>query len=356
VSALPPLPTLTQVRERLDAIFPGNFPDRTPLVGEMAIRAVFVFLYGGYIEGTERFLRPSTIIRFSLEQAALTSDADRLTWAASCQAPGHIPRGKSWYADNSRETLRDDLIRNRAMPIGLVVKRQGVPPSSPAPIYAMSEAFTALFDPALQDEALEQAIFEWQEHHLDPMTLKRMKLLAGGVSAKEGQVTVLLPTSGKTLRLAAGEASTITKDVCEVMSTWLLSKPVVIHVSISDQKTFPELKGASDAVGLKFDPSADLPDVVMVDVGLKKGMTVVFVEVVHSDGPITELRAQALLHIAAQAGIPPEAVTLITAFEDRGAPAFKKRVSELARGSWAWFRSEPYLFFKLDTSPPPKIT
>lgn len=353
MAALPPIPSVDLVRARLDVIFPPSFPDRTILIGEMSARMVFVSLYGGFLEGTNTWFRPSTVIRFSPEQGAKTLDLDRAKWASLCQTPGFEAFGKPWYADNSREPLRDDLIRNRAMPIGIIIKRQGVPPTSPAPIYALANAFAALFDPVLTGSALGAAIDTWQSHHLDPMTLKRMKLLAGGVSAKTGQVTVTLPTTGKSLRLAAGDASTITKDVCEVMSVNSLSKPVIVHVSLSDQKTFPELKGEADAVGLKLDPSAELPDVVMVDIGQTKGMTVVFVEVVHSDGAITELRAKALLRIAQGAGIPPEDVIMVTAFEDRSAPAFKKRVSELARGSWVWFRSEPYLFMKLDMHPGP---
>lgn len=351
MSTLPALLTLDQVSERLNVIFPTTFPDRAILVGDMATRMFFVLLYGGFIEGKSRYLRPSTVIRFSLDQAARTTDEDRMAWLATCQSPGHVIRGKQWYADNSREPLRDDLIRNRAMPIGIIVKREGVPPTSPAPIYALSAPFARLFDLTLQGEELDQAVVAWQEKHLDPMTLKRMRLLAQGVKAKEGQVVVELPTTGKTLRLAPGDASSITKDVCEVLSQRLLVQPVVVHVSISDTKLFKELEGEAEAVDLKFNPNAELPDVVMVDIGHDHGMVVAFVEVVHSDGPITELRKQALLRIAEEAGIAAEHVRLITAFDDRNAPPFKKRVSELARGSMVWFRSEPELIMRLDRLP-----
>jgi hypothetical protein len=349
VLALPALPSLDLVRARLDVVFPPHFPDRTPLISEMCASLVFVCKYGNFIEGTGNWFRPSTVIRFSEEQAAKTLDEDRARWAASCQNPGFEPLGKQWYADNSREPLRDDLIRNRAMPIGIIVKREGVPPTSPAPIYAISKAFAALFDPSLTGSALGNAIDHWQEHHLDQGTLKRMRLLAQGVTAKQGQVTVTLPNSGITLRLAPGEASHITKDVCEKLAVDSLRDPLVVHVSMSDRKSFPELKGATDAVGLKFDAKAELPDVVMVNLYQPqgKGMTVVFVEVVHSDGPITELRKKALLRIAKDAGIPEKDVVLVTAFEDRNSPAYKKRTSELAFGSWVWFRSEPHLFMHI---------
>ena len=320
----------------------------------MAARMVFVALYGGFIDGVGRYFRPSTVIRFSPEQAAKVGDTERLEWAAMCQTQGYEPFGKPWYADNSREPLRDDLIRNRAIPIGIVKKKEGVAPTSPAPIYALSQPFTALFKPELTGADLVAAVVAWQEHHLDPMTLKRMKLLASGVKAKEGQVEVRLPTTGKMLRLAPGEASSITKDVCEVLAPRMCEAPVVVHVSLSDMKLFRELEGEAEAVGLKFNPSAELPDVVFADIGHDTGMLVTFVEVVHSDGPISELRKAALLDIAKEAGIAAEHVRLVTAFEDRNSPAFRKRFSELARGSDVWFRSEPDMLVKMSELRVPK--
>jgi hypothetical protein len=352
MQSLPPLPSLDEIRERLNAIFPDNFPDRRILTGEMAVRTNFVAIYGGFTEATHRFFRPSTIIRFSLEQAALTDDFARLAWLSTCQTPGHQPFGKQWYADNTREPLRDDLIRNRAIPIGLIVKREGVAPTSPAPIYALSDDFAHLLSPGLTGAALRDAIIHWQEKALNPMTLKRMRLLARGVTEKQGQVSVTLPTTNKTLRLAAGEASIITRDVCEDLAAKLMTLPIVVHVSISNQKTFPELVGEAAAYDLRFNPSSELPDVVIVDVGSNEGK-VAFIEVVHSDGPITELRKQALLKIAADAGIPAARVSLITAFEDRNSSAFKKRISELAIGSQVWFRSEPDLLVTFDHFPQP---
>jgi hypothetical protein len=344
------VPTLDEVQSRLETIFPPSFPDRSILVGDMATRLVFVGLYGCFVEGTGNWFRPSTVIRFSLEQAALTSTEARMKWFSACQAPGFVPLGKQWYADNSREPLRDDLIRNRAIPVGIVVKREGVPTTSPAPIYALSKPFADLFDPLLSPVDLHDAIERWQKKHLDPLTLKRMQLLATGVLEKEGQVTVVLPAPKVTLRLAAGEASHITKAVCETMSRIFCSKPVFVHVSTSEKKQFPELAAAAAALDIKLDSAAELPDVVFVN---SADMTLVFVEVVHSDGPITELRKESLLRIAKQAGFPPEKVQLVTAFDDRSVQGFRKRVSEIARDSWVWFRTEPHLFMKLETRPEP---
>lgn len=346
---LPKLPLLSEVAARLSIIFPETFPDRSILVGEMAARFIFVSLYGGFINGRGQYLRPSTVINFSMEQAARVTDAERQDWMASCQTPGFVPFGKPWYAPNSRETLRDDLIRNRAIPMGLVSKREGVAVTSPAPIYSLSAPFAALLNPDLLGEELDEAIVAWQDRYLDKMTLKRAALLASGVKAKAGAVIINLPMADKTLRLGSGEAAAITKAVCEDMSVRMFAHPVVIHVSHSDKKMFNELSGEAAAIGLKIDLSSELPDIVIADIGNAHGMTLCFVEVVHSDGPITEIRRLALLKIAADADIAPEHVRMVTAFNDRSSPAFKKRFSELARNSAVWFRTEPDMLFGLDT-------
>lgn len=344
--SLPPLLPLPDVRARLELVFPPEFPDRGILVGIMCARVVFAAIYGGFVSGEKRFFRPSTITNFSDEQAAMTSDAERADWAIRAVKQGFKPIGNIWYANNSREPVRDDLIRNRLIPLGIVSKLAGYAPTHPAPIYSISPQFVALFHPDLVGDALEGAVADWRQRNLNAHTLKRMALLASGVKAKEGDVTVQLPTTGKTLRLTAGEASIITKDVCEVLAPSMAAEPVVIHVSISDQKTFPELAGAASAVGLEFDPSLELPDVVFVDVS-RDPMPVVFVEVVHSDGPITELRAQALRELAESAGINAEHLRFVTAFEDRNSDALRKRFSELAIGSNVWCRSEPDMLIAL---------
>lgn len=342
---LPPFVTLPFVRERLSMIFPESFPDRSILVGDMAARMVFVALYGAFVEGLNRYFRPSTVIRFGFSQAERSTDGDRFTWIASCHTPGY-KAVEQWYADNTREPLRDDLIRNRAVPIGLILKREGVAPTSPAPIYCLAEGFSKLFDPVNEGEALGELISLWQERNLDPMVLQRMRLLRR-TGVKEGQVMVTLPTTGTSLRLSPGEASIITKDVCETLLKQIMVTPVVVHVSTSDIKTFRELSGEAEDIGLHISTSAELPDIVAADTGYKDGLRLVFIEVVHSDGPITELRKEALLRIAADAGIPRKHVRMITAFEDRSSYPFKKRVSEIARDSDIWFRSEPELLVRL---------
>jgi hypothetical protein len=348
---LPKILPLSQIQKRLDAIFPPSFPDRSILVGQMSARAIFVGRYGGFIEGSGRWFRPSTIIRFTQEQCFEDTYESRIAWFSTCHAPSHKAVGTQWYADNTREPVRDDYIRNRAIPIGIIVKREGIATTSPAPIYALSKSFSALFDPDLDGEPLTQAIDAWRAKNLDPLVLKRMALSASGVFERDGDMEVRLPNTGQVFRLPIGEASVITKAVCEVLAWRVAVRPLVVHLSMSDVKKRPELAKNAEMVGLIIDPKADLPDIIIADVPSEGGIRLTFVEVVHSDGPITELRRSALLEIARRAGVPSTHVTLITAFDDRNVGIFKKRVSELANGSSVWFRTEPHILMRIESLP-----
>src|SRR5205823_5915857 len=94
------------------------------------------------------------------------------------------------------------------------------------------------------------------------------------------------------------------------------------------------------AIGLIIPPDRYLPDVLLVDLEPKEPL-LVFVEVVATDGAITGPRRQAFLEITRRARFSDRHVAFVTAYLDRGQPAFKKTVSELAWHSFAWFASEP---------------
>ena len=94
-------------------------------------------------------LRPSLVYFFTAEQADRIANTDRLVWLASAFKPGYRSSGKRWYADNSRESIRDDLMRNRLLAMGIIGRKEGVATTSSAPVYFLRAAFAALFDPAL---------------------------------------------------------------------------------------------------------------------------------------------------------------------------------------------------------------
>src|SRR5262245_44160017 len=110
-AVLPPLVPRKVVQERLRMIFPDGLPDRNYLVRDLAGATVFTMLYVGAIENSGRFISPKFVCRMSDKQAAQTSDAARSQYAREVARPGSVPRGKAWYADNTREPIRDETLR-----------------------------------------------------------------------------------------------------------------------------------------------------------------------------------------------------------------------------------------------------
>lgn len=343
---LPQLLPVAEVRQRLAQIFPESFPDRSILVGTMAARVVFVFLYGGLIEGHDRYLRPSHVYFFTEEQTQLGTDADRIAWLQAANRPGHRPAGTRWYADTSREGPRDELIKNRLIPIGVVHKRAGVAITSSKPTYCLSEDFAALLAPGLTGADLDTAIATWRKKHLNAATLQRMALLAKGIDAKSGDVLIEMP-DGTRIRVSAGPSAVITKGLIENFAPRHLAKPAVVWLSASDQKSYPQFVALSASVGLHLDLNAELPDLILVDLG--EPSRFYFCEVVASDGPVTVERKKALLGLVRKSSIPESAAHFVSAFEDRQAAPFRKSFSQLAVDSWVWFRTEPDLLVILTT-------
>lgn len=344
---LPALPTVAEVQDRLGQIFPEAFPDRAVLVGTMAARVVFVFLYGGFIDGTGRYLRPSFIYFFTGEQAAKASDAERQAWLAVASKPGFRPEGTRWYADNTREPIRDDLLRNALLARGFAHKLPGVATTASTPAWSLDPAFAALFDPALTDSALAAAIDQWQQRALDRATLQRMALRSS--TSRAGDVFIEMP-DGSRIRISAGPSADIAKGVIEDFARLHMQNPLVVWLSASDEKAHPSFVALAAKVGLQFDLGAELPDVILAD--LVDPTRFIFCEIVATDGPVTEARKQALLAIVAASNVPADCVEFLTAFEDREAAPFRRSFSTLARNSLVWFRTEPDILVSIEGDEP----
>ncbi|GAV21073.1 hypothetical protein MMIC_P2052 [Mariprofundus micogutta] len=341
---LPALSTLEEIRRRLNLIFPESFPDRTILVGDMAAKVIFVFQYGGFIDGNEQYLRPSFIYLFTEEQAKKKSDQERIEWSSSTTKPKFKPEGVRWYSDGTREPIRDDLIKNELIKFGVVTKLPGYATTSPKPTLALANHFSALFAPDLTDEALNTAIEEWRKTHLDQTVLQRMALKAKGIQAKKGDILIEMPDETK-IRISAGPSSLIIQGLIEDYTKRHMEDPAVLWISESDQKEHLHLKELSESVGLRFDLNMELPDLILAEFG--DPIEFLFCEIVASDGAITEARRETLLQIVEGSKIPVDSVKFLTAFEDREAQAFRKNFSKLAVGSLVWFRTEPELIVLL---------
>lgn len=347
--SLPPLPTWETVQERLPVIFPAGTPERGYLTRDLAASTVFVALYIGAVEGAGTYLGPKHVYRMSDDQADMTTSAEREAYARDVMRPRGRAPGTQWYADNSREPIRDETLREGLVVVGAAIERPDVPTTSSKPRYALQPAFAALFDPALTGAALTTAIEAWQTASLNKGALARIALVRRGAAAGGTHVTVTFP-NGETRRMKPGPSSIITKAVVEVFAPTFLAKPAVLFLSESGNKVVSRDDGLAKAIGLSIQADRNLPDTVLVDLG-PAHPRLVFVEAVATDGPISPRRMQALREIAEAAGFPAEHIAYVTAYQDRSGAAFKKTVDALAWGSYAWFASEPHglITLSLDT-------
>jgi len=346
--SLPPLPTWEIVQERLPLIFPEGTPERGYLTRDLAASTVFVALYIGAIRGGETYLGPKHVYRMSDEQAAMTAAAEREAYAVEVMKPGGRAPGTQWYADTSREPIRDETLREGLVVVGAASERPDLATTSSKPRYALQAAFAALFDPALTGTALTTAIEAWQKAYLNKGALARIALMRGGATAGGTEVAVTFP-NGETRRMKPGLSSIITKAVVEVFAPTFLAKPAVLFLSESGNKVVSRDDALAKAIGLHIQADKNLPDTVLVDLG-PTHPKLVFIEVVATDGPISARRMQALQAIADAAGFPAEHIAYVTAYQDRSGAPFKKTVDALAWGSYAWFVSEPEGLIELSAS------
>lgn len=339
--SMPPLLPISDIQARLRSIFPPGLATRGALVREMAAKTIFVFLYGGMVEGTGILLRPSHIYFYTADQATLGTDEERKAWLANSKKKGFRPHGVRWYADNTREPIRDETLRLGLVDIGAVDKIAGVATTSSNPIYFLKADFAALFDPALSGAALDAAIEAWQKKHLTTAARARMAMLSAGKLKRTDEVKVACP-DGTVAKLAAGPSSLITKGVVEDFADKFLPSPALLWMSESGNKVRYHDDALTRKIGLVIDPARVLPDVILMNVGATGLDTnLIFIEVVNSDGAMTQQRKDVFLDMARAAGFPESQCLFGTAYEDRVDKGFTKTWPQLAWGTFAWFRAEP---------------
>lgn len=293
-----------------------------------------------------QWARPSTVIWMSNEALSRNSDTDRLAWrAAAARGSKHVEDlHKSWgaafepaYKDNSRETLRDETFR-KWREHGALRLRPGVPTSSSRPRWSLLNDFADLFNPDLAEADFTQAADKWREKHLDPGTRLKAAYALNLESAKHA-VTVNLP-DGTTRTLEAGESSLIIKGVVEAWAPARLSHPVVLTISEPGVKVHLGDEKMLQSLGIKIDVNNVLPDALIADMGVEP-VQFWIIEAVATDGPVSTERRKALLAWAAQQNIKADHCSFLTAFRSRNARAAKKRLKDLASGTWAWYADEP---------------
>ena len=315
---LPSLPEVREIQKRLNLVFPEGTPHRVYVVREMAAKTIFAMLYVGAIEGSGSWLAPKHVYRLSSAQARMQIEEARQTFRQAAMRSGFKPKGKRWYADNSREPVRDETLREGLIALGAVTIRAGVATTSPLPRYALKADFAELFNPQLQGDLLDERIAEWQKKHLSAEAQARLRIVRHGRTAAAGAVAA------------------------------------VIWISESGNKVVERDDALARDLALEIHPDRALPDIILADTA--DPLLLVFVEVVATDGSVNESRRQALLQVAHDTGIDERHLLFLTAFLDRGDAAFRKAVSNLAWGSFAWFAAEPSNIVALDGTRPQGIS
>lgn len=340
---MPNLPKINEIHKRLVDIFPEGTENRNYVIREMAAKTIFVMLYAGAIDGNERWIRPSQVTDMGNEQSAKQSSDERTSWLNDTLSKKCTRPIDAWYAANSREPIRDETLRGGLIPCHAVLERKGIPTTSSKPRYCLNASFAELFNPDLTSVELSIKIQDWQESHLNKAALARIRLIKSSISNSDESLTVTFP-GGEKRPLAPGPSSVIAKEVIEVFAPKFLKVPAVLWLSESGNKVITRDEELARSLGLKIDASKALPDIILVDLGEDKSgsdMLFIFTEVVATDGPVNRERKATLTKIAADAGFSNKNLAFLTAFMDRGASPFKKAITELAWGSYAWFVSEP---------------
>jgi len=322
------------IAERLPLIFPEGTPNRNYLVRELAAKSIFAFIYVNAIEGADSYLGPIHIYRMTDVQSDKSDPDDRLLYARML-GKGQI-EGKRWYADNTREPIRDETIREGFIEIGIVTSLN-LPTTSSRPRYQLKQNFVMLFDPSLTGDALLAKIEDWQNNNLSSIALNRLKLVKHSRSVADQKTLITFP-NGNVRGFTSGPSTDISKAVIERFSGLFLENPVVLWLSTSDEKIADN--DLAKSIGINIQADKNLPDIILADLGTAIPL-LVFIEVVATDGPVSERRKNAIYELTDEAGYSREHVAFVTAYLDRESLGFKKTMDKLAWGSFAWFVSEP---------------
>jgi hypothetical protein len=346
------LPALEECGHRLEMIFPRAAFD-TVMSNPLAAAAVVAMIYvdaivpdDGALPATTTWVRPSMCLWLSDSAYAHTDSVSRTAWWQAAR------RGKKrvaalledWgeqfeprYADGTRETLRDETFP-KWLDEGAMRVRPGIKTTSSGPRWALTASFADLFDPQLATDELIAAIDAWRDAHMSPGG--RLKALtAQQREQRTHAIRVELP-DGEIRSLEPGEASVILKGVIEVWAPARLADPVVLTISEPGDKIYTADNTVLLRLGLAIDTSTLLPDAVLVDIAAEPPAFWI-VEAVASDGPIDEDRKRALLRWAVSQRIPESDCRFLTAFGSRNSGPARRRLKDLAVGTYAWYADEP---------------
>lgn len=336
MTPLPPLLSWPEIQMRLERIFPEGTPQRPWLVRDVCAKTVFTMLYVGAVEGRNVYLAPKHVYRMSDKQAFLATDAERRHYQVDCLKPKYQSIGVPWYADNTREPIRDETLREALAPVGAVAQLGQLATTSNKPRHYLVANFAALLHPGITGTELEVEIEAWRRHHLSDAARMRTAVVAAS-AASTSAVPVQLPDGTRRL-IEAGPTQQIALKFFEAFIPRFLAKPHVVILSQSATKQPIADEVFARRIGLNIDASRLLPDLIVVDIA-EPDVLLVFVEFVASDGPINFQRQQALLELVPS--LSRHQVAFVTAFVDRSLAPFPAKFQDIAWNSFVWCAAEP---------------
>jgi len=337
-----PLPDIAAIQKCLEFIFPEGTADRGYVTRDTAARTVFVMLYIDAIEGQDIWLAPKHVYKFAEHQTRQQDETSRNGYREDCLRPKYEPDGNRWYADNSREQIRDETLKDGFVIKGAVVVDTRVSTTSNKGRYALRKHFAQLF---LSPEGeFESKALAWQKRYLSAAELARVRIMQER-HAVEGAVPVTMP-NGERRNLSTGNSSLIAKAVIEQFAPRYLRHPAVLWISESGNKVVMQDDRLMRDLGLPIDQQRLLPDMVLADLG-REHTLLVFVEIVYSDGPITEARKEELLKMTDAAGYEHRNVAFVSAFEQRDSAPLKRRLAGVAVDTLIWCMAGPELLIWL---------
>ena len=332
------LPSLKAIKEKLDYIFPREIDDRGFITRDIGMKTVFVMLYGFCVENME-WLRPVTVTFMTDRQASRADGEIRRQWLYTMQgrkAPKDI-KGR-WYAQNTRESIRDETLRQMVR-LNAVKEREGLATTSSHPRYALKKDFAELFNPNLKKREFIDMVKQWQSENLTAGALARTAIVKKHASASSSGGLITLP-NGETRKMAPGPSTVLIKATVEVFAKRFMRDPAVALISESANKLLTQDEELCKAIKIKIDVSTTLPDILLVELGRSKPL-LVFIECVATDGPVNERRKDELFKIASDAGYVESECIFVTVFKDRTASESRKLLHTISWGTFVWYLSEP---------------
>lgn len=345
-----PLLSAQECAARLNVVFPRGVFDpvmSSPLAGAAVATLLYVDAVALPVGPVDFWARPSMVMWMSGETLSRVSVEERREWREAAARGRRAVEAvlTAWrvpiaagYADNSRETLRDETFR-LWREAGAIRERPGVPKNSSKGRWALEPHFAALFEPSLDSSGVEAAAAKWQEQHLSPGARVRLQFELSQSDADHG-VAVTLPGGAGMRLLEPGAASLILKTVIERWAPTRLGRPYVVTISEPGDKIYMADERLLGRLGLSINVSQLLPDAIIADIR-DDFVQFWFIEAVNTDGEVHEERRRALLSWAQSHGIREEDCSFLTAFRSRNDPAARKRLKSLASNTYAYFADEP---------------